>query len=187
MGTVGATPRGRLLVAVVCALAVAGCGHAALTSPPTPTTTLAPTTTSTTVADSNLTVVGVRPGVLQAPFYPQTTVTRVSCGVAPMGGRFVRLDLAPGAAGTPAGSVLTVPTAVIVVPGGAVLLDPRFLSKVLYAESMKSITTATQGAFVLTLQNAAGGGGDGLTVVAGNVQVYGDYVCPDTDVAYPGT
>ena len=185
MGTVGATAKRWLLVALVCALAVAGCGHAALTSPPT--TTMAPTTTSTTVADSNLTVVGVRPGVLQAPFYPQTTVTRVSCGVAPMGGRFVRLDLAPGAAGTPPGSVLTVPTAVIVVPGGAVLLDPRFLSKVLYAESMKSITTATQGAFVLTLQNAAGGGGDGLTVVAGNVQVYGDYQCPDTDVAYPGT
>ena len=172
--------------AALAGLLLVGCGHskAAL-----PTTTVAPTTTSTTMppASSNLTVVGVRPGVLQAPFYPQVMVSQVSCGPAPKGGRFVRIDLPAGPAGTPAKSVLTQRTAVIVVPSAAILVDPRFLSRVLYVEAMKSVTTATQGAFVLTLHNLVGTGGDGLTVEAGNVQINGDYQCPPADVAYPGT
>jgi hypothetical protein len=52
---------------------------------------------------------------------------------------------------------------------------------------MKSITTGNHGAFVLTLGNLVSTGGDGLSVVTGNVQVNGDYECPATDVAYPGT
>jgi hypothetical protein len=174
-----------MLGALVGAAWLVACGSSKAAAP---ATTIATTTTSTTIpAVSNLTVVGVRPAVLQAPFYPQITATQVTCGLAPKGGRFVRVDLPAGGAGTPAKSVLTVPTAVIVVPGGAVLVDPRYLTRALYAENMKSITTATQGAFVLTLGNVVRTGGDGLSVVTGNVQVNGDYECPATDVAFPGT
>jgi hypothetical protein len=169
----------------VAAVALVACSSAKTA---TPATTIATTTTSTTVAAlSSLTVVGVRPAVLQAPFYPQITVTQVSCGPSPKGGRFVRVDLPAGGPGTAAKSVLTHPTAVVVVPGAAVLVDPRFLTKALYSETMKSITTSTQGAFVLTLGNLLRTGGDGLAVVTGNVQVNGDYECPATDVAFPGT
>jgi len=168
------------------ALILVGCGHSTAAVPPT--STIAPTTTSTTVpAVSKLTVVGVRPGVNQAPFYPQTTVVTVSCGATSQGGRFVRIDLPAGAAGTPGRSVLTSVTAVFVAPGGAVLVDPRYITRALYAEAMKSVTTAKEGAFVLTLHNVNATGGDKLSVVAGNVQVYGDYQCPGTDVAFPGT
>ncbi|MDQ1443078.1 MAG: hypothetical protein QOG97_3306 [Acidimicrobiaceae bacterium] len=173
------------LAGVVAIVALGACSNSKAA---VATTTIATTTTSTTLAAvSQLTVVGVRPAVLQAPFYPQLTVTQVSCGKAPQGGRFVRVDLPAGGAGTPAKSVLTQPTAVIVVSGGAVLVDPRYITRVLYAESMKSITTATHGAFVLTLGNLAKTGGDGLSVVVGNVQVNGDYECPGADVAFPGT
>jgi hypothetical protein len=83
------------------AVILVGCGHSTAAAPPT--STIAPTTTSTTQpAVSKLTVVGVRPGVNQAPFYPQITVVTVSCGAAPQGGRFVRVDLPAGAARTPA-------------------------------------------------------------------------------------
>ncbi|MDQ1427595.1 MAG: hypothetical protein QOK39_1071, partial [Acidimicrobiaceae bacterium] len=102
-------------------------------------------------------------------------------------GRFVRVDLPAGAAGTPAKSVLTNATAVLVAPGGAVLVDPRYITRPLYAEAMKSVATAKEGAFVLTLHNVNATGGDKLSVVDGNVQVYGDYQCPGTDAAYPGT
>ncbi len=179
----GDSRRRRALAAVV-ALAVVGCSH---TNTAVTTTTIATTTTSTVVpVVSNLTVTGVRPGVLQAPFFPPATVTQVSCGLAPNGGRFVRIDIPAGAAGTPAKTVMTVPTAVLVTPGSAALSDPRYLARILYSETMKSITTATQGAFVLTLQNMAGVGGDGLSVEVGNVQVVGDYECPATDTPYPG-
>jgi hypothetical protein len=177
--------RGQLVLAMAAVLLLVGCGHSkeALTT----TTTATTTTTSTSVAAaSSLVAVGVRPGVLQAPFYPQVTITQVTCGAAPKGGRFVRLDLPAGGAGTPARSVLTKATAVIVVPGAAVLVDPRYVTRVLYVEGMKSVTTATQGAFVLTLHNLVATGGDGLAVEVGNVQVNGDYQCPATDVTYPG-
>jgi hypothetical protein len=174
-----------MIGAVGVAATLVGCSRSPASVAPT---TIAPTTTtSTTIPASSLTVVGVRPGVLQAPFYPQATVGQVSCGVAPNGGRFVRIDVPAGAAGTPAHSVLTNATAVIVVPGGAMLSDPRFLTRTLYSETMKSITTSTQGALVLTLQNVAATGGDGSPVEVGNVQVVGDYECPATDAAYPGT
>ena len=65
----------------------------------------------------------------------------------------MRVDLPAGAAGTPAKSVLTNATAVLVAPGGAVLVDPRFITRPLYAEAMKSVATAKEGAFVLTLHN----------------------------------
>lgn len=170
--------------AVVAAVTLAGCGGSKAAAPPT---TTIPTTTTTTAppAVSKLTIVGVRPGVNQAPFYPQITVTQVTCGASPQGGRFVRIDLPVGAAGTPARTALTNPTVVIVATGGAVLLDPRYLTRVLYAESMKSVSTAKQGAFVLTLHNVASTTSDKLSVVTGNVQVYGDYECPAADVAYP--
>lgn len=176
--------RGRRTLGAVMVLALVGCSHtiAAVT-----TTTTATTTTTTVPVVSSLTVTGVRPGVLQAPFFPQAAVTQVSCGLAPGGGRFVRIDVPAGGAGTPAKTVMTVPTAVIVTPGSAALSDPRYLARILYSETMKSITTATQGAFVLTLQNMASTGGDGLTVEVGNVQIVGDYQCPDTDAPYPGT
>ncbi len=183
----GARVRARALMglAVASLAALGGCSHSTAAAPPP---TIATTTTSTTVpVSSSLTVVGVRPGVLQAPFYPQVTVSQVSCGVSPTGGRFVRVNLPAGGAGTSPKSVLTVPTAVVVVPGAAVLVDPRFTTRVLYLETMKSITTASQGAFVLTLQNLAKAGGDGLSVAVGNVQVNGDYECPTVDVAFPGT
>jgi hypothetical protein len=183
--------RGRLgavaaLSALVPALVLAGCGGSKAAGPAT-TTIPATTTTTAPPVVSKLTVVGVRPGVNQPPFYPQITVTQVSCGVSPQGGRYVRVDLPVGGAGTPARTALTDPTAVIVATGGAVLLDPKYLTRVLYAESMKSVTTAKQGAFVLTLHNVTSTSGDKLSVVAGNVQVYGDYECPDADIAYPGT
>jgi hypothetical protein len=98
----------------------------------------------------------------------------------------VRIDLPAGAAGTPAGSVLTKKTAVIVVPGAAVLIDPRYLHHVLYVEAMKSIVTATQGAFVLSMTNFEHTGGDGSTVQVGAVQLNGNYQCPGVDVGYPG-
>ncbi len=168
------------------ALLLAACSHSVATVPPT--TVASTTTTSTTVAVvSNLTIDGVRPAVLQAPFYPQVKVTQVTCGAAPKGGRFVRIDLPAGAAGTTGKSVLTKPTAVIVVPGAAVLVDPRFINRALYAEAMKSIAVSTQGSFVLNMVNLAKLGGDGLSVQVGSVRVVGGYQCPATDVAYPGT
>jgi hypothetical protein len=164
---------------------VVGCSSSKTAAP---TTTIATTTTSTIPpVVSNLMVDGVRPGVLQAPFYPPITVTQVVCGVDPKGGRFVRIDLPAGASGTPGRTVLTEPTAVLVTPGEAVLFDPRFSTRYLYTEGMANIATSTAGVFVLTLGNYYATGGDGLTVVVGNVQINGDYQCPATDVVYPGT
>src|SRR5580658_7914625 len=121
------------LVAVVGALGLMGCsGHLAAVGP---TTTIA-TTTTTMPATSDLMVDGVRPGVLENPFYAPVTVTQVTCGVAPKGGEFVRIDLPPGTGTTTPGSVMTRATAVIVVPGGAVLVDPTDPTHVLYAENM---------------------------------------------------
>jgi hypothetical protein len=174
------------LVALIAVTLVAACGTSKTTAPPTSTTT-AVTTTTTQPATSNLTVDGVRPGVLQAPFYPQITVTQVTCGAAPKGGRFIRINLPPGGAGTPARSVLTKATAVIIVPGAALLIDPRYGTRTLYAEAMPSIATATSGGLVLTLANLVAAGGDGLAVEVGNVQINGDYQCPASDVSYPGT
>jgi hypothetical protein len=177
----------RSLVVIVGALALVGCSSKSAVVGPT--TTIA-TTTTTAPATSDLMVDGVRPGVLQPKFYPPITVSQVSCGVAPKGGVFVRIDLPAGPAGTPPGTVLTKPTAVIVVPGGAVLVDPTAGTDVLYAESMATITTTAgggpQAVFVLTLGNFASRGADGLSVVVGNIQINGNYQCPAA-VPYPGT
>jgi len=177
--------RAAVLVAMVGPLTTAGCAHGA-GQPALPATTVAATTTTTAApVTSNLEVTGVRAGVLQPPFYPKVMVTSVTCGAAPTKGRFVRLDLPPGAAGTPARSALTEPTAVIVVPGEAMLVDKS--NKVLYEEKMPSIATATQGGFVLTMESTTGASADGLSVQSGALQVNGGYICPATDVAYPGT
>jgi hypothetical protein len=178
------------MVAVVGALALVSCS-----SHGTPvggnTTVPATTTTTTAPATSDLTVDGVRPGVLQSPFYASVTVTQVTCGQAPKGGAFVRIDLPPGTGTTTPGSVMTRATAIIVVPGAAVLVDPTDPSRVLYAENMTNITTTTAigpaAVFVLTLANFTSRGANGLTVVVGNVQVNGTYQCPATSVPYPGT
>lgn len=183
--------------AAILIVVLVGCssGKKALVS----TTTVA-TTTTTAAAVSQLTVDGQPPGscaegagstcVIRAPFYPQITVTQVSCGPAPKGGTFVRIDLPAGAAGTPARTVLSEPTAVIIVNGGAVLVNPNYIDDVLYDEAMTSITTTNSpggGVFVLALTNDASRGHDGLTVEDGAVQINGGYQCPATPVAYPGT
>jgi hypothetical protein len=181
--------------AVALTLVLVGCSSGKKTA--APTTTVAATTT-TTAALSQLTVDGQPPGscaegsgatcVLRPPFYPQITVTQVTCGPAPKGGTFVRIDLPAGGTGTPAHTVFTEPTAVIVVNGGAVLVNPSHVDTVLYDEAMTSITTAAQGGvFVLAMTNAASRGADGLTVEVGAVQINGGYQCPATAVAYPGT
>ena len=175
--------RAAVVGAVVGPLALTGCGHG-VAGTALPTTTVPPTTSTTAPVTSKLEVTGVRPGVLQNPFYPMITVTSVTCGAAPAKGRFVRIVLPPGGPGTPARSALTEPTAVIVVPGEARLVDRT--SKVLYDERMPSIVTAAQGAFVLTMENVAGTSGSGLSVQVGALQLNGDYTCPDADVAYPG-
>jgi hypothetical protein len=132
-------------------------------------------TTSTTMPPvSSLSIQGVKPAVLQAPFYPMVTVSTVSCGTGPAG-RFVRLDLPPGPAGTPVQSGMTRPTYVIVLPGRAELRDAT--GRVLYRDPNRSIAPATHGSLVLALI----GSGEN------DVQVNGGYACPDADVAYPGT
>jgi hypothetical protein len=71
------------------------------------------------------------------------------------------------------------------------VVDPTDPTRVLYAENMANITTTATGGplsvFVLTLANVASQGGDGLTVIVGNVQINGSYQCPATAVPYPGT
>ena len=178
------------LVAVVGALALVGCSSHG--TPVGGNTTIPATTTTTTApATSDLMVDGVRPGVLLNPFYAPVTVTQVTCGLAPKGGEFVRIDLPPGTGTTTPGSVMTRATAVIVVPGAAVLVDPTAPAHVLYAENMATITTTTAigpaAVFVLTLSNFASRGDNGLSVVVGNVQVNGTYQCPAAAVPYPGT
>jgi hypothetical protein len=157
---------------LVVPLAVAACTSSPKAAP-VPSSTVALATT-TLPPLSNLSVQGVKPGVLQAPFYPMVTVSTVSCGTGP-GGRFVRLDLPAGPAGTPAQTGLSQPTYVIVLPGKAELRDGA--SRVLYRDPNKGIAPATRGSLVLALIGAG----------ENDVQVNGGYTCPDTDVAYPGT
>ncbi len=176
--------RAALLTVMVGPLGLAGCGHRA-THTVLSTTTAAATTTTAPPVLSKLAVTGVRPGVLQDPFYPMVTVTSVRCGAAPAKGRFVRVDLPAGGSGTPAHSAMTEPTAVIVVPGESKVVDRA--NKVLYDEKMPSIITAPQGAFVLTMETVASTSSSGLSVQVGVLQLNGDYICPDADVAYPGT
>lgn len=173
----GAVMAGAAIVPFV----VVGCGHSKKAAAPPPSTAA---TTTTTLAVSHLEVVGVRPGVNQAPFYPMATVTSVTCGTGPKG-RFVRIDVPAGLAGTTARSAMTELTAVIVVPRGAVLVDQT--AKVLYSEVSSSIKPSTGGPLVLALQSITSRGGHGLVVQSGVVQVNGDYACPTADVAYPGT
>ncbi|MGH9125187.1 MAG: hypothetical protein ACRDZ8_10745 [Acidimicrobiales bacterium] len=179
-----ATVAGLWLAALCLAAAcLAGCSKSSVGQT---TTTVAATTTSTTPSATSLTIDGVTPGVLQAPFYPQVTVTKVTCGAAPKGGMFVRIDLPAGGPGTPAHSVLAAPTAVIVVPGAAILINPQYPNRVLYEEAMQSIATGA-GDFVLTLANFVGTGADGATVEVGNVQISGGFQCPSAQIPYPGT
>ena len=174
-----------LTLAALC-LAAAGLVGCTKSTATQPTTTTASTTTTTAPSETQLSVDGVRPGVLQAPFYPPITVTQVSCGPAPKGGQFVRIDLPAGGPGTPSNSVMSHATALIVVPEAAILIDPRYPQRVLYSEAMASIST-TMNDFVLTLANNVGTGANGAVVEVGNVQVSGGFQCPAAQVPYPGT
>jgi hypothetical protein len=181
----GALLRAWLLGPRLVAMVVAGCGGGAKSAS---TATLPPTTvlpTTAPPATTALQVSGVGPIPLQPPFYPQVTVTAVSCGDAPGGGRFVRIDLPAGQPGTPAGSVLVDQSSVMVVPGKAVLLDHT--GKVVYEEDRASIATARQGAMIVSLTNVTGRGGDGRTVESGAIDISGDYGCPAADQIFPGS
>jgi hypothetical protein len=185
------TPRVRspaVLVGVaVAALIPAGCSTS---SKSTNTTTIAPSTTAAPTTapapTTSLTVSGTGPIPQEPPFYPQITVSSVSCGQGPNGnGRFVRVDLPAGAAPTPARSAMAQPTAVLIVPGKATLIDHT--NKTLYEQDDASIAPDHQGALVLSLTNTTSTGGDGRVVETGAVDVSGDYGCPAKDIAYPGT
>src|SRR5437660_528147 len=137
--------------------------HRGLTPAPIPSrwirrrpTTTAPSTTI--AATTSLSVSGTSPIPLQPPFYPQVTVTSVTCGPV-QDGRFIRIDLPAGQSGTPSRSVMAQPTVVLVVAGKAQLLDHT--GRVVYEQDGPSITTARQGALVLSLTNPASSGGDG--------------------------
>ena len=167
---------------LACLVTVVACGNASKT--PTTTVTLPPPTVPTTLAPvSALTISGVGPGVNQTPFYPTTTVTKITCGPVP-GGVFVAIGVPPGGAPTPTGSALAAATRIVVVPGHAVLKDNT--GKVLYDMKMPSIQTSRQGAFVLSLESVTYIGGDRRSVAQGAVNVSGDYACPATDSPYPG-
>lgn len=148
-------------------------------------TTLAPTTTARAV--SSLTVSGVSPGVEQAPFYPQVTVTSVVCGPSgPSGsGRYVAVGVPPGGPGTQAGSALTELTVAFVMDGKAVIKD--LSGRVLYEEDMPTISVSRHGSLVLSLTNVAGQSGDGRSVPVGAVDISGDYTCPASDTILRGT
>lgn len=171
----------------VAAMITAGCSKS---SKSTSTTTAAPPTTeaATTVpaAATSLNVSGTGPIPQQPPFYPQITVTSVTCGPGPNGnGRYVRVDLPAGAAGTPPRSAMAQPTAVLIVTAKATLIDHT--NKTLYEQDDASITPDHQGSLVLSLTNTTSTGGDGRVVETGAVDVSGDYGCPAKDLAYPGT
>jgi len=174
----------RALVVGLALVAVA-CSSTAKTKPPAATT--APTTKATTTtaapAVSALTVQGVSPGVEQAPFYPQITVSSVTCGPT-AGGRYVALTLPAGGPGAPAGSVMTEATVAFIVPGKAVVED--FARKVDYEQDSGNITTARRGTFVLSLTNVTFSSGDNKSVPVGAINIEGDYTCPATDVPLTG-
>ena len=159
---------------------------AATTTTPRPgAATLAPTTTARAV--SRLTVSGVSPGVEQAPFYPQVTVTSVVCGPSgPSGtGRYVAVGVPAGGPGTQAGSALTELTVALVTNGKAVIKD--LSGKVLYEEDMPTISVSRRGTLVLSLTNVAAQSGDGRSVPDGAVNISGDYTCPASDTILRGT
>ena len=164
----------------------AGCGKSSKSSTATtlPASTTEAPTTAPAPPPTSLSVSGTGPIPQEPPFYPQLTVTSVSCGSAP-NGRFVRVDLPAGAAGTPSRSAMAQPTAVLIVSGKATLIDHT--NKTLYEQDDASIAPARQGALVLSLTQTTSSSGDGRIVETGSVDLSGDYACPATDVPYPGT
>jgi hypothetical protein len=129
-------------------------------------------------------VSGVSPGVEQAPFYPQVTVTSVVCG--PSGtGRYVAVGVPAGGPGTQAGSALTELTVALVTNGKAVIKD--LSGRVLYEEDMPTISVSRHGSLVLSLTNVAAQSGDGRSVPDGAVNISGDYTCPASDTILRGT
>jgi hypothetical protein len=181
--TLLSAPLGAMLLGL---LMTAGCGKSSSSNTAAstlPTTTEAPTATAAAPATS-LSVSGTGPIPQEPPFYPQVTVTSVSCGTG-LNGRFVRVDLPAGGPGTPPRSAMAQPTAVLIVPGKATLVDHT--NKTLYEQDDPSIAPARQGALVLSLTNTTSTGGDGRIAETGAVDVSGDYACPAKDVAYPGT
>lgn len=178
-----------LLGVCLVAASVAGCSHVGASSlntgtvPPTVLTSLAPTAPPTTAQSTDLTVAGYSPGVNQPPFYPNTTISSVSCGSGP-GGGFVLVNLPAGPSGTPAGSALAEPTVIIIVPGKAELKDHT--GKVLYNEVPGQVSTGRQGTLVLSMVSTTYIGGDGRTVEQGAVDVSGNFACPATSVPFPG-
>jgi hypothetical protein len=165
-----------LVAALLCAACSSTTKHA---GPPTTTTS----TPAPPAAVSNLIVNGVSPGVEQAPFYPATTVTYVACGPVP-GGNFLEFIVPPGTAPGYTQSAMANATAVIVVPGEAVLVDRT--GKTLYQQKLAGITTGTQGALVLSLTNATSTSGAGGVVESGAVDVSGTFKCAITNAKYPG-
>jgi hypothetical protein len=168
-------------LALGCGLFTA-CGHSS-PAPSAATTTTIVHTPTTAAPRSSLLVTGVSPGVEQAPFYPATTVTYVACGPVP-GGNFVDFIVPGGSTPGYTSSALASPTAVIVVPGEAVLIDRT--GKTLYEQKLSGITTGTQGALVLSMPNATYTGGSGQPVEAGAVNVSGTFTCATTNTKYPG-
>ena len=176
-----------LPAALSCLLVASGCSQSSSptissTASTLPTTTEAPTTAPP--PGTTLSVSGTGPIPQEPPFYPQITVTSVSCGTG-LNGRFIRVDLPAGGSGTPSRSALAQPTALIIVPGKATLLDHT--NKILYEQDDPSIAPSHQGALVLSLTNTTTTGGDGRIAETGAIDVSGDYACPAKDVPFPGT
>jgi hypothetical protein len=168
---------------VLCAVAClcAACGHSS--HPPASSPTTVANTPTTAPPASDLLVSGVSPGVEQAPFYPPTTVTYVACGPVP-GGTFAEFIVPGGTTPAYTRSAMGSATAVIVVPGEAVLVDRT--GKTLYQQNLAGITTGTQGALVLSMTNQTYTNGSGQPVEAGAVNVSGSYACAVTNAKYPG-
>jgi len=172
--------------ALVASAALVGCSSGSgPASQAAPTTVLVPTTAAPTTAapTTDLTVAGVGPGVMETPFYPTTTITSVTCGVAP-GGMFVEVTIPGGAPPTPSRSALAESTTVVVVNNQAVLKDHT--GKVLYRQSGTGDLAGRQGDFVLSMPSDTYIGGDDREVIVGAVNVEGNYVCPATNVPFPG-
>jgi len=171
------------LIALVAALVACSSAHSSSSSAPA---TAAPTTlpsTTTTAPPSNLTVIGVSPGVEQANFYPSATVTAVRCGTSPQG-PFVAFLIPPGGAGTPPGSAMTLTTAVVVVDSKAEVKDHT--GKVLYEQDLQGVTLGTTGNLVLSLNSVTYIGGDRRSVAQGAINITGSYACTGPPLAFPG-
>lgn len=178
----------RWWVAGLLVVVMTACGSPSRSTPPaaTPTPSSASNATTSSVpsqAPSGLNVIGVGPGVNQPPFYPAATVSSVRCGPSPTG-RFVAFDLPAGGVGTAPRSVFTAPTSVVVA-SRAVVKDSG--GRVVYAQETVRLVPAARGVLVLSLENVAPADSAGRRVPVGVVNISGDYRCPPTDTAFPGT